>query len=220
MTRAMACAIKHARARHNRTCAAPPRASLVVSISSPSHARRSVACSLSRARRRPNPGVYPAYTTLPANKDQGFLRYSLPVYQPKMPISSVRSVYTKLTLPYLRHPRALGHGGGLGSYVLVRSAIYIFRIPAALVRGWYRGRHVWRREGWGRRGTLSRRRRRRRRRLIMRAVVRMNERSTSLRTARAISSRASFVSISSPLRIVLVRTARAPPATRRRLFEA
>ena len=42
-----------ARARPtNRTCSAPPRASLLVSISSPSHVRRSVACSLSRARRR------------------------------------------------------------------------------------------------------------------------------------------------------------------------
>ena len=157
MKRTMACAMKRAHARHNRTCAAPPRASLVVSISSPSHARRSIARSLSRARRRPNPGVYPAYTTPPANKDQGFLRYSLPVYQPKMPISSVRSVYTKLTLPYLRHPRALGHGGGLGSYVLVRSVICIFRIPApaTLVRGWYnRGRHV-RRAGVGPRTPLN-----------------------------------------------------------------
>ena len=65
----------------------------------------------------------------------------------KVQISSVRSVYTKLALPYTRHPRVFGHGGGLGSYILVRSAIYIFRIPATLVRGWYRGRHV-RRRSW------------------------------------------------------------------------
>ena len=56
-------------------------------------------------------------------------------------------MYTKLNLPYTRHSRAFGHGGGLGSYILARSAIYNFRIPATFVRGWYRGRHV-RRRGW------------------------------------------------------------------------
>ena len=99
-------------------------------------------------RTHPNPGVYPAYTTPPANKDQGFLGPVFSYTNPKVPVSSVRSVYTNLTLPYMRHPRALGHGGGPGSYILVRSAIYIFRITATLVCGWCRGRHV-RRQGWG-----------------------------------------------------------------------
>ena len=51
MTRAMACAMKRTRAQHNRTYTAPPHAPLAVSISCPLYARRSVACSLSRARR-------------------------------------------------------------------------------------------------------------------------------------------------------------------------
>ena len=47
----------------------------------------------------------------------------------------MRFVYTKLTLPYIRHPRALGHGGGLRSYILVRSAIYIFVYQRPLIAG-------------------------------------------------------------------------------------